>query len=126
MSNHNLNTTGKMIQPSNVAENYISYDLPWNPGMTGNMANNWPNEYCDRSYGCVPRNYNGLVTEGYIRENCTCGGRGGYQPVPDVVVEIPKKLKKYAKEPFKCPATAFWNMVDVASANVASADVEMQ
>jgi len=124
MSNHNLNTTGKMIQPSNVAENYISYDLPWNPGMTGNMANNWPNEYCDRSYGCVPRNYNGLVTEGYIRENCCGGGRGGYQPGsgPDDV--WPKKL--WEMEQYKCPATAFRNMVDVASANVASADVEMQ
>jgi len=67
-------------------ENYVSYDLNW--GMTGNMANDWPNRYCNETTGCVPRNYHGLVHEGYKpptntygRENC-CGGSGGYQPLP--------------------------------------------
>ena len=60
-------------------ENYVSYDLNWNPGMTGNMANDWPNRYCNESFGCHPHNYHGLVYEGYEppntygRENC-CGG----------------------------------------------------
>jgi len=68
-------------------ENYASYDLPWDPGMTGNLANDWPNRPCNKKFGCVNPKHYGLIQEGYdpsqynnVRENCGCGG-GGYQPL---------------------------------------------